>query len=133
MRLASNCSSTIPVGPWRCLPMMTSATPVHLVHQVLPFLMLGGVGAGLLAGEVIFLAVDEEHHVGILLDGAGLSEVGQLRALVVAVFDLARKLREGDDGNASSLASALRPTVISETSCTRPSAALRAEPPRSCR
>ena len=23
----SNCSSTVPVGPWRCLPMMTSALP----------------------------------------------------------------------------------------------------------
>ncbi len=68
-----------------------------LVHLVLPFLMLGGVGARLLAGEVIFLAVDEEHHVGVLLDRAGFAQVGQLRALVVAVFDLARKLREGDD------------------------------------
>jgi hypothetical protein len=23
----SNCNSTVPVGPWRCLPMMTSALP----------------------------------------------------------------------------------------------------------
>ena len=27
---ASNCNSTVPVGPWRCLPMITSALPCTL-------------------------------------------------------------------------------------------------------
>src|SRR5262249_7455493 len=27
---ASNCNSMVPVGPWRCLPMMTSALPCTL-------------------------------------------------------------------------------------------------------
>ena len=72
---------------------------VHLVHQVLPFLMFAGVGAGFFPREIIFLAVDEEHHVGVLLDGAGFAQVGQLRAFVVTVFNLAGKLREGHDGD----------------------------------
>src|SRR5438105_4467134 len=37
---------------------------MHLAHAVLPFLMLGGVGAGLGAAQIIFLAVDEQHDVG---------------------------------------------------------------------
>ncbi len=30
--LASNCRPTVPVGPWRCLPMMTSALPWTVFH-----------------------------------------------------------------------------------------------------
>ena len=54
---------------------------------------------GSLFGEVIFLAIHEDHDVGVLLDRAGFTQVGQLRPLVVAVFDLTRQLRQRDDRN----------------------------------
>ena len=74
----SKASSTVPMGPWRCLPMMTSALPWTLFHHRLP----GGhlvefVVAGLFAFAVVFLAEDEHHHVGVLLDRAGFAEVGR--------------------------------------------------------
>jgi hypothetical protein len=49
----------------------------------------------LLGGEVIILAVDEQHNVGVLLDRAGLAKVGQLRALVLALLDGAAELGQG--------------------------------------
>ena len=54
------------VGPFRCLATMMSAWPwtLHLL--------------GFLAGMIHFLAVDEHHHVGVLLDGPRLAEVAQL-------------------------------------------------------
>jgi hypothetical protein len=51
-----------------------------------------GAGLRLLVLQVIFLAIDEQHHVGVLLDGAGFAKVGELRALVVAAFHLTREL-----------------------------------------
>ena len=52
---------------------------------------------GCLLLQIIFLAEDEHHDVGVLLDRAGFAQVRQLRALVVAAFDLTRQLRQRDD------------------------------------
>ena len=52
---------------------------------------------GFSALDVVFLAVHEHDNVGILLDRARFTQVGELRALVLAVLDLARELRQGDD------------------------------------
>ena len=49
-------------------------------------------------GVVDVVAVDEGHDVGVLLQTPRLTEVGQHRALVLAVLDLAVQLRERDDG-----------------------------------
>ena len=50
---------------------------------------------------VILFAMDEGYDVGVLLDGAGLAEVGEQRLLVAgALFGSAGELREGDDGDA---------------------------------
>src|SRR5882762_2534283 len=51
------------------------------------------------AGEIVFLAEDEHHDVGVLLDGAGLSEVRELRPLVLPGFHRARELGERQHGN----------------------------------
>jgi hypothetical protein len=92
----SNDSSTVPIGPWRCLPMMTSALPWHLFHHLLPGRhLLQLVVAGLLALLVVFLAEDEHHHIGVLFDRAGFAQVGQLRALVLAAFHLTRTAATG--------------------------------------
>ena len=48
---------------------------------------------------VVFLAEDEDHHVGVLLDRAGFTQVRELRPLVVAAFDLPRELRQGEHGH----------------------------------
>ena len=73
---------------------------VDLVQFLLPAQMLGGAGAGLGAAEIVGLAIHEHDGVGVLLDRAGFAKVGKLRALIFALFDLTRELRQGDDGNA---------------------------------
>ena len=45
---------------------------------------------------VIFGAVDEPHHVGVLLDRARFAKVGQLGLLVLALFHRTAKLRQRD-------------------------------------
>src|ERR1700738_2070016 len=65
---------------------------VHQRHVELPFFVFRRARAGLLVGEIIFLAEHEHHHVGVLLDRAGLTQVRQLRALVVAAFHSPRGL-----------------------------------------
>src|SRR6187551_1871782 len=61
--------------------------------------VLGHVHLGdpLLVGlvVVVLVAVDEHHEVGVLLDRTGLAQVGEDRALVVALLDGPRELRHG--------------------------------------
>jgi hypothetical protein len=47
-------------------------------------------------GLVEIGAIDEHHHVGVLLDGARFAEVGKLR-LTLFAFGSARELAENDD------------------------------------
>jgi len=70
---------------------------IHPVHLFLPVEVLLSVGAGLLAGKIIFLAIDEQNDVGVLFDRSRFTQVGELRALVVAVLDLAGELRQCHD------------------------------------
>src|SRR5271167_4384236 len=60
---------------------------VHQRHIQLPFFIFRRAGAGLLICQIIFFTEDEQHHVGVLLDRTGFTQVGQLRALVVAALD----------------------------------------------
>jgi hypothetical protein len=46
---------------------------------------------------VVGLAVDEHDDVGVLLDGTGVAQVGELRDGWVARFDGTRELRQGND------------------------------------
>src|SRR5215510_3659977 len=46
---------------------------------------------------VVLVAVDEADEVGVLLDRARLAQVGEDRALVVALLDRTRELRQRDD------------------------------------
>src|SRR3954462_12890949 len=48
---------------------------------------------------VVLVAVDEHDEVGVLLDLAGLTQVGEHRALVGARLDATRQLRQRDDGD----------------------------------
>ena len=50
------------------------------------------------AFQIVLLAEHEHDHVGVLFDGARFTKIGQLRALVFALFDLAGELREGKNG-----------------------------------
>src|SRR3569623_52437 len=68
-------------------------------HFQLTLLVFRRADLGLLVLEVIFLAVHEQHDVGVLFDRAGFAKVGQLRALVVARLDLTRELRQRDNRN----------------------------------
>src|SRR3546814_16603784 len=47
---------------------------------------------GLARCDIIFLAIDEEDDVGVLLDRAGFAKVGELRPLVLALLDRAAEL-----------------------------------------
>src|ERR1700676_5333561 len=81
---------------------------VHQRHVKLPFLIFRRARAGFLVRQIIFLAEHEHHHVGVLLDRAGFTQVRQLRALVVAALDLTRQLRQRDDGNVQFLGERLQ-------------------------
>ena len=63
-----------------------------LFHFSGPFEKFLGAFLGLAVFQIIFLAKDEQHNVGVLLDGARLTQIGQLRALVLARFNLSREL-----------------------------------------
>jgi len=60
-------------------------------------------------GRFLFFLVNEDHHVGVLFDRAGFTQVRQLRALIVARFDLARQLRQRQDRNVELLGQRLEP------------------------
>ena len=77
--------------------MMTSALPEPWLIFGLPLGKFGRSFGGLGALDVIFLAEHEHDDVGVLLDGARFAEIGKLRPLILAVFDLARQLRERND------------------------------------
>jgi hypothetical protein len=62
---------------------------VDLLHLLPPRLELDRPGFWFLVLQVIFFAEHEEHHVRVLLDRSRFAEVGELRALVVAVLHLA--------------------------------------------
>jgi biotin operon repressor len=68
---------------------------------------------------VVVVAVDEHDDVGVLLDGAGFAQVAHHGALVGALLDAARQLRQRDHRAAQSLASIFRPREISPTAVAR--------------
>ena len=77
-------------------------------------------------GVVDLVAVEEHHDVGVLLEGARLTEVGEHRALVGAHLEAAGELRRAPPpGTSSSRARILRPRLISDTSTWRFSALAR--------
>ena len=77
-------------------------------HPFLPFRQLVKfVVRGFLPLGVILLSEDKHDDVGILLDGSRFTQVAQLRAFVVAVFDLAAQLAERDDGDVEFLGDGL--------------------------
>ena len=54
----------------------------------------------ILVGRLVVLGpVEEEHDIGVLLDRSRLTQVRELRTLVVPELDRARELRERDDGH----------------------------------
>ena len=55
--------------------------------------------ARFLAFLIIFVALDEHHHIGVLFDRARFAQVGKLGAFVFAAFDLTGKLGQRDDGD----------------------------------
>src|SRR5579863_1374087 len=55
--------------------------------------------AFLLARLVVLGPVQQKYRIGILLDGAGFAQVGQARAMVLAIFRTAVNLGESDDRN----------------------------------
>ena len=65
--------------------------------------------------DVIVFAVDEPHHVGVLLDRAGFAQIRQHRALVLALFDRAAQLRERDDRELQQLELDLNQSTITAT------------------
>src|SRR3546814_748319 len=90
---------------------------VHLLAALLPAIvaleefLLALVGAlrRLAALVVVLLAIDEHDHVGVLLDGAGFTQVGKLWPLVLTLLDRARKLRQGQHRHVELLGDRLQP------------------------
>src|SRR6516225_4263967 len=65
---------------------------VNGIHLGLPFKMLLGAGPRFFILEVVLLAEDKHHHIGVLLNRPRLSQVGELWAFVIAVLNLTREL-----------------------------------------
>jgi hypothetical protein len=86
---------------------------------------------------VVLLAVDEADDVGVLLDRAGLAQVGEQRLLVAgALLAAARELRERDDGHLHLFGERLQAARDAETSWVRfskPFLRCRPVPVMSCR
>src|SRR5690349_13193234 len=68
-----------------------------LIAQIVALVALFRAARRLAAGEIILLAEDEHHDVGVLLDRARFAQVREHRPLVVALLDGARELGERDD------------------------------------
>jgi len=97
-----NESLTVSVGPLRCLATINSAKAL-LVGLVV----------------VVLVAVDEADDVGVLLDRSRLAQVGEDRALVVALLDARESCDRATIGTSRSRASTLSWREIWETSWTR--------------
>ncbi len=82
---------------------------LQAVHVFLPLQVFFGALARLGAAQVVAFAVHEHDAVGVLLDRARFPQVGQLRPLVLALLDLTRQLRQGDDGDVQLLGQRLQP------------------------
>ena len=83
---------------------------VHAFAFGEPFREFLTVGLGGLAHlMIVFFAEYEEHDVGVLLDQSQLSQIRQLRPLVLAAFDLARQLRERKNRNVELFRQRLEP------------------------
>ena len=50
-------------------------------------------------GHIDFMSIQKEHHIGILLDRAGVAQIGEHRALLVAPFTFSGELRQHEDWN----------------------------------
>ena len=59
------------------------------------------------AMKVVILAEDKHDDIGILLDGAGLTQIAEQRPLVLALLDRSRELRQRQDGHVELLSERL--------------------------
>ena len=66
---------------------------------------------------VELIPIHEADHVGVLLDAAGVAEVGRHRALIGAALAFTVELRQHDDGNLKLFGKLLEPRQIALTSC----------------
>ena len=87
MKSSRQRSFTSPTGPFRCLAMIRSALPIELAFL------------GFLADRCEFFAMDEHHHVGVLLDGPAFPQVAQLGPMLsLRGFGLAIQLGQAEHG-----------------------------------
>jgi hypothetical protein len=49
--------------------------------------------------EIVFLAIREDHGIGVLLDRSAVAQVGKLRTLLLALLDRPGQLRQRQDGD----------------------------------
>ena len=68
------------------------------------------------APEVVRLPVDHQHHVGVVLDVAGLAKIGERGSLVLAAFDAAVELDREHDADPQPLGDVAEAGGISPTS-----------------
>ena len=71
--------------------------------------MMSSATPGWSFGIVIFGPVEQENHVGVLLDGARLAQVGHPGSPVFAALHGAVELRKSDHGNVELAGKGLEP------------------------
>ena len=67
------------------------------IHGAAAFFLPGGIFLVIFhrwffAAQVIFFTIHEHHHIRILFDRTGFTQVGKLRFFIIALFDLTRQL-----------------------------------------
>ena len=108
---------------------MTLEREDDVLHRSVSVLGHDDVGLAVALG-IGAVAVQQDHHVRILLDRSRFSEVGHLRPLVGALLRPTVELADRDDRDLELLREQLRARENSATSCWRDSTFL---PEPSCR
>ena len=85
-----------PVGPLRCLRIEQVGLAAHAFAVF--FVRL-----------IVLFAVDEHHHVGVLLDGARFAQMAELRLVVARRFDLPIELGQAQHRHVQLAGQALQP------------------------
>jgi len=109
----------VPVGPWRCLPMITSALPCAASMSVCHLMCSSVPGPWLLIGQVVFLAEHEQrprrHPCSIEPDSRRSESCGRLSSR----FSTWRESCESAISGPELFGQRLEVGVISVISCTR--------------
>ena len=72
---------------------------LHLRHPTLPLQVSVGPLLRFRILQIILLAIEQQHHVGVLLERTGITQIAKQRALVIALVHFTGHLGERHNGD----------------------------------